>query len=50
MNTAGFLPGVVISFVADYIGQLYGRRWPIWIGSILAVSTTQPIYLKNADA
>ncbi|WWC64939.1 uncharacterized protein I303_107553 [Kwoniella dejecticola CBS 10117] len=30
-----FLPSIVTAFIGDYIAYRHGRRWAIWIGSIL---------------
>jgi MFS family permease len=36
-GAALYLPSVVTAFVADYISTKYGRRWAIWIGSVIVI-------------
>lgn len=38
MNCAGFLPGLIVCWLADWFGSYYGRRYTVWIGSLFAVS------------
>ncbi|ETS78610.1 hypothetical protein PFICI_10672 [Pestalotiopsis fici W106-1] len=35
MNSAGFLPGLIASFFGDAIARYLGRRWSVWIGSMI---------------
>lgn len=32
-----FLPGIVFGFPADWIAARWGRRWAIYVGSILII-------------
>jgi hypothetical protein len=38
MNSAGFLPGLIVCWLADWFGYHHGRRYTVWLGSVFAVS------------
>ncbi|GFZ44900.1 hypothetical protein JCM24511_02626 [Saitozyma sp. JCM 24511] len=38
MNAAAFLPSPIAAFLADWIGHHLGRRYPVWIGSVLTLA------------
>ncbi|KAH7127611.1 general substrate transporter [Dactylonectria macrodidyma] len=37
MNSAGFLPGFIASFCGDRLAHYFGRRWSVWIGSVIVI-------------
>ncbi|CAK7222033.1 hypothetical protein SCUCBS95973_004702 [Sporothrix curviconia] len=37
MNSSGFLPGLIVCWIADIFAHHYGKRLAVWIGSVFAI-------------
>lgn len=48
MNSAGFLPGIISGFFGDWMQRYVGKRWTIWINTMITVAGILVITLSTS--